>query len=219
MTVADRIGIRSITEVLHFTTNRGLVGILATGHLRSRRKLNSDDYLKSILHQNALVRPEEADHFDKSQDWLDYVNLSISAINESYMRFSSNWAHNAKIWWYVLSFDPVIMTHSGTYFATTNNGYEHCMRDEGERGLEAIFAPTIPRKGSWIARRGGRAAHLPTCQQAELLYPGDISVDFLRRIYVQTSQDSDRARGWLRDFGPNHVEVEINHDVFRGMPN
>lgn len=219
MSIKDLISERGIREILHFTTNRGLVGVLATGKLRSRRKLNSDDYLKNILHQNALFRPEEADNFDKSQDWLDYVNMSISVINASYMRFSKGWAHNSKIWWYVMSFDASIAGDDGVQFATTNNGYEHCLRADGQAGLEAVFGPTIRRKEAWIVQRGRRAAHLPTCQQAELLYPGEVSVDYLRHIYVQTAEDSDRAKGWLRDFGPPHVEVSIREDVFKGSPN
>lgn len=219
MSIADVIAARGIAEVLHFTTNRGLVGMLATGEVRSRKLLNSDDYLKSILHKNAIVRPEAAENFDKKEDWLDFVNLSISAINTSYMGFSRRWPHNQKIWWYIMSFDPAIMTHEGVYFTTTNNAYEHCRREAEEEGLSALFSPSVRRKGNWSARRGSRANHLPTCQQAEVLYPHSLSLDYLRHIYVQSPEDSDRARGWLRDFGPPGVEVSLREDVFRGHPN
>ena len=219
MSVADVIEQRGIGELLHFTTNRGLVGVLATGALRSRRGLNSDDYLKNVLHNNAINRPEEAPDFDKKEDWLDFVNLSISAINTSYMGFSKRWEHNQKIWWCIMSFDPKPMEHEGVYFATTNNAYEHCLRRTGENGLSSLFGSPIRRKGAWTVHRGARANNLPTCQQAEVLYPGSLSVDFLRSIYVQSADDSDRVRGWLRDFGPVGVNVSISEDAFKGYPN
>ena len=219
MSVAEIIRERGITELLHFTTNRGLVGILATEKLRSRRGLNSDDYLQSVLHRNAISRPEAAPSFDKKEDWLNYVNLSVSAINVSYMGFSRSWPHNQDIWWCILSFDPTLMEHEGVYFATTNNGYEHCIRGEGREGLEALFVPSVRRKGTWLASRGSREPKLPTCQQAEVLYPAEVAVDYLRHVYVQTDEDSDRVRGWLRDFGPDSVSVSISESAFRGNSN
>src|SRR3954469_23794344 len=104
MSISEEVKRRGISEVLHFTTNRGLVGILATEKLLSRRRLKEEDYLQFILHNNALVRQEELPHFDKSQDWLDFVNLSISEINSSYFGFSGNWAHNQDLWWCILAF-------------------------------------------------------------------------------------------------------------------
>lgn len=219
MSISEVTKSRGITELLHFTTNRGLVGILASGALRSRRGLNSDDYLKNVLHKNAIVRPEEAQNFDKQEDWLDYVNLSISAINTSYMGFSQRWPHNQEIWWAILSFSADLLDHEGVYFATTNNAYEHCRRAVGEEGLEALFARSIRRKEAWTAWRGSRADHLPSCQQAEVLYPGSVSVDYLKHVYVQSDEDSDRVRGWLRELGPTGVGVSVSTDVFRGFPN
>ena len=192
MTVARIIAARGITEALHFTTNRGLVGVLASGGVKATKSLTQDEYLANILHKNAITRPEEAEDFDKSEDWMDFVNLSISAINTSYMGFSKRWPHNQNVWWCILAFDPVIMTHPGVYFATTNNGYPHCRRASGDEGLEALFAPSIARKAAWRAYRGQRAPNLPTCQQAEVLYPRFLPIEFLRNVYVQAEEDSDR---------------------------
>lgn len=219
MTIEAQIDSRGIEEVLHFTTNRGLVGALATGALLSRRQLPREQYLLHILHSNALTRPEERPYFDKERDWLDYINLSLSEINTSYFRFSGGWPHNQGLWWAILSFDSTIMTHADVYFATTNNAYPYCSRQMGASGFQALFSPTIKRKDGWTAIRGARPAHLPTCEQAEVLYPSRLSLDFLKRIYVRTGEDEDRVRGFLREFDKAEVPVIVGDRKFAGAPN
>lgn len=98
MTIADSVQQRGIAEVLHFTTNRGIIGTLATGALLSRHLLPQEKYLHHVLHVNAASRPESLRDFDKSQNWLDYVNLSISEINRRYFEFSSRWHKDSDIW-------------------------------------------------------------------------------------------------------------------------
>ena len=155
MTTEAIIAERGIAEVLHFTTHRGLVGTLASHALKSRFRLPRDAYLAHILHVNAAVRPEESAYFDKSDNWLDYVNLSISEINRRYFEVSERWHASGQVWWAILSFDPVIMTHDKVVFATTNNSYDQCVRARGADGLSTLFAPVIERKRpSWRAYRG-----------------------------------------------------------------
>jgi len=219
MTIADTIQRRGISEVLHFTTNRGIVGILAMGALLSRQRLREEDYLQHILHVNAENRPESLEDFDKSQDWLDYVNLSISEINRHYFECSSRWHKDADIWWGILAFAPIIMTHDGVFFATTNNVYEHCVREAGNTGFEKLFQERVQRKGDWNANRLLRAAHLTTCEQAEVLYPGKVPVEFLRHIYVREGEHYDQVSGLLQDFDIRNVEVVINPKKFLGCKN
>lgn len=220
MTISEEIQRRGIQEVLHFTTNRGIVGTLAMGALCSRHRLSKEQYLEYVLHVNSANRPEAARFFDKSQNWLDYVNLSISEINRRYFEVSLGWHRDQDIWWGILSFDPCVMTHEGVFFTTTNNSYEpYCDRREGLDGLNLLFQHRVQRKNDWYVQRAGRAANLPTCEQAEVLYPGAISTDFLRRIYVKEGDQQDRARGWLREFGLPNVEVSINPTKFNGCKN
>ncbi|MER9506727.1 DarT ssDNA thymidine ADP-ribosyltransferase family protein [Mesorhizobium sp. M0138] len=210
---------RNITEVLHFTTNRGVVGTLALRSLLSRRRLPTEAYLEHVLHPNAGVRPESSIYFDKSADWLDYVNLSISEINSRFFTVSERWHQNADVWWAILAFDPVIMAHDGVVFATTNNGYPYCQRASTEGGFEALFAPSVRRKSDWKATRGGRPNFLPTCEQAEVLYPQQVSTDYLRRVYVRSGDDVDSISGWLRELGHKGVQVVLDPDKFLGTPN
>lgn len=220
MTIAATITARGIHELVHFTTNRGIVGTLASRALLSRYRLPQEKFLQHILHVNAANRPEAGAFFDKSQNWLDYVNLSISEINRRYFDVSQRWHLGNDVWWCILAFDPVIMTHSGVVFATTNNSYDRCSRTSGLAGLDALFAPLIHRKSpNWSVRRGIRTAELPTCEQAEVLYPEAVPIEFLRRIYVRQEQQHDQASGWLGEFGFPGVEVVLSLRKFDGKQN
>lgn len=219
MTLQEQVEARGITEVLHFTTNRGLVGSLAAFAVLSRRALPSEAYLEHVLHPNARYRPEEAAFFDKSEDWLDYINLSISEINRRFFSVSEGWHQDRAVWWVIMSFDPVLLTHEGVYFATTNNGYPYCERTPGLVGFEKLFSSPIRRKPGWTVGRGNRPPNLPTCEQAEVLYPNRVSTDYLRRIYVRTDDERDIVRGFVREFGHGAIDVEVNPQKFAGNPN
>lgn len=220
MTLEQEILQRNILEVIHFTTNRGIVGTLAKKSLLSRYRLPQEDYLQHILHVNSSVRPEAAAFFDKSQNWLDYVNLSISEINKRYFDVSQRWHINEDVWWGILGFDPIIMTHEGVFFATTNNSYDRCFRQSGTEGFNALFAQRIERKSpSWHVTRNNRPPMLPTCEQAEILYPGEVSTEYLRCIYVKDENCHDIAKGWLREFAILDVDVLISPQKFMGRQN
>lgn len=219
MTVQQIISTRKIRSALHFTTNRGLVGTLAVGCLLSRYRLKDEHYLEHVLHVNSAQRPEAAADFDKSENWLDYVNLSISEINTRFLTVSKRWHNNSNVWWCILDFDSNIMTHDHVFFATTNNSYTLCQRNEGSHGLEALFVDNIQRKERWSVWRESRSPHLPTCEQAEILYPGAVSTEYLRRIYVEEDDHHDMAGGWLQEFDLKGVNVIVSPQKFRGSPN
>ncbi|MEQ8331720.1 DarT ssDNA thymidine ADP-ribosyltransferase family protein [Nisaea sp.] len=225
MSLQSAIAKRGITEVLHFTTNRGLIGSLASQSLLSRPLLGEDAYLRHVLQLNSAVRPEESALFDKTEDWLRYVNLSISEINRRFLDVSRRWHTNHDVWWCILSFDPVIMTHDGVWFATTNNSYDQCQRGQAEDGFGALFAPSIRRKklgnygNPWNVQRFGREASLPTCEQAEVLYPESLSLEHLTTVYVEQDEHHDIAVGWLQDFGYSSVNVSIQPQKFIGRQN
>ena len=216
----EEIKRRGIVELLHFTTNRGIVGTLDSGYLLSRYRVRQEDNLKYILHCNSTNRPEESDFFDKSEHWIDFVNLSISEINRRYFEVSQGWHLNADVWWGILSFDVAAMADDGVYFATTNNSYDYCIRKKGLEGFNGLFAPVIRRKPpSWSACRLRRAEHLPTCEQAEVLYPRELPIRYLRCIYVLDETCHDTVIGWLGEFGHTDVDVQINPQKFQGVKN
>lgn len=215
-TIGEIVERRGIEEVLHFTTNRGLTGSLAEGAVLSRQRLPESKYLEHVYRPNASVR--------KDQAWLDYVNLSISRINTDFFEQSSRWHADRDVWWCAFSFDPVILSHEGVYFASTNNIYTSCQRAPGPDGLEALFAERVERwHGNVVEREDGMPGNWTTCLQAEVLYPGALSTDHLLRVYVATGPHADivsstcdiLAAAEEESSGPaSKIPVVIDADVF-----
>lgn len=210
-TIGEIIAARGVTEVLHFTKgSSGLTGILHVKAVQSRRRLERDDRLSYIFEPNAEFRKDTA--------WLDYVNLSISEINSAFFAASGHW-HKAKgEWWVILSFDPVIMEHPGVYFATTNNFYPSASRAQGALGLDALFANQVAgRYGNPVRRGASLQNYLTTCEQAEVLYPGEVSTTYLRCIYVRNGEDQDDTMAQLETLGHHDIEVKVAPDRFAGI--
>ena len=225
MTIEQAIAERGVEELLHFSTNRGLIGSLHSGHLFSRPLLNEDAYLRHVLKLNATVRPEESFYFDKSEDWIRFVNLSISEINKRFLDVSRKWHNDEDVWWCILAFDSQIMTHEGVWFTTTNNGYDQCCRGQGEVGFNAMFEQKVKRKKvgydgqPWSVIRGTRPKQLATCEQAEVLYPNKLSLDHLRTVYVEEDEHQDMVVGWLKDFDCTDIKVVVQPQKFIGRSN
>lgn len=209
MTVDEIIMQRNITEVLHFTTNEGLLGILYSNALKSRERLPQERQLEYIYKPNAAFRKDAA--------WLDYVNMSISRINHQFFDVSANrWHGHRNIWWCVLSFKPTILSHPGVYFSTTNNMYSGVKRATGARGLLALFADSITQwNGKIIQRSPNSSPNLTTCSQAEVLYPGELSTEHLQRVYVATGEDHDDICGQCAGVCHPSLEVLVLPEIFK----
>ncbi|HVD41097.1 MAG TPA: DarT ssDNA thymidine ADP-ribosyltransferase family protein [Solirubrobacterales bacterium] len=212
--IADIVSRREISEIVHFTTNKGLVGIFGVGAVLSRERLKKEDYLEYVYHPNASTR--------KDEDWLGHVNLSISKINTKYFDHSTRTHAHTDVWWCALAFDPEMLSHEGVFFATTNNIYSRCRRAEGPAGLEALFAERIERwRGNRVTREDQMPDNLPTCYQAEVLYPRELMLDGLLKVYVARGHHADivaSARDILLvpgESGPAHeIPIVIDPDAF-----
>lgn len=200
---------RKISEVVHFTTNRGLLGILLQQECKARALLSEDEYLESIYHENTKWRREDPKY------WR-YVNLSISEPNHSFLRTSSQkWWANEDLFWAVLSFDPVTMTHPGVLFSPSNMGYEGITPVKGLPGAEALFADRVPYGfGRNTPPRGNREPHLPTNPQAEVLYPQAVSTRYLQRICVLTDEDAAKAEAIVSVSGHDEVDIIVDPVTF-----
>jgi hypothetical protein len=206
MTIAEIIDERGITQVLHFTTTKGLLGILACGSVKSRQRLPEDKYLECVYEPNCHIR------FDGY--WLDYVNLSIEAINKKFFSICSTRWH-ADSQWCILSFDPNIITHENVYFATTNNRYTGVARKAGADGLLALYALRIRQwEGQSVTRLHGQSPAEPTCTQAEVLYPGELSIEHLQKIIFSEHEQQDNLAGQLAVLGYGRLHHEVNEDYF-----
>ncbi|MCU6664501.1 DarT ssDNA thymidine ADP-ribosyltransferase family protein [Silvania hatchlandensis] len=210
---------KGISEVLHFTTERGLTGCAGTGLVLSRKALNEEQYLSYIASPVSSERREAQATFNKDEDWLDYINLSISEINTSYFNAAKNWFRGEDRWWCIMAFDSIILTHPKIYFTTTNNIYTSVIRTPGCVGLQAMFVETITRWRGKTVSRNGRQQRLTTCEQAEVLYPNPLDMKFLRSVYVQNPEQAASIHGTLRSFGFLSVNVIICPEKFIGVPN
>lgn len=212
MNISEIVESRKIESIVHFTTNRGSLGVLATRKLKARARLSEDALLKHIFQVNAADRSRDA-------AWHDYVNLSISKINANFFEVSAGaWHKESDFWWCILAFDPVVLAHEGVKFATTNNMYSGVLRAAGESGLEALFDPSIRRwHSSTVTRSASLDQCLPTCPQAEVLYPGEISTDFLKAIYVQTDASADELAGQFAAVAHRPVKIEVRPELFQNI--
>jgi len=179
---------RGVTEVLHFTTTKNLVGILASS-VKCRNLVSADHYVKAVYDPNCANRSGDA-------EWTGYVNASISRINTWMFGSSQRWHTKEEARWVILAFDPVILGHPGVVFTTTNNVYEVCERAEGLEGFKMIFEEGV------VGYRGPITRHsldprYPTDHCAEVLYPVELSLEHLNTIYVQHVEDQDHIHGIL----------------------
>lgn len=210
MTIADEIARRGIESVVHFTTNRGVLGVLATRALKARRRLNDDEQLRHIFQANSATR--------KDVDWIDYVNLSVSRINPGFFSASGNWHRERDFWWCILDFDPHIMTHPGVFFTTTNNIYTGVLRGSGLAGFDAMFLNQISHwNGRFVRRAPDAMDWQTTCVQAEVLYPGEVSTQYLNRVLVRRESDGDELAAQMRVVGHPEVEIVVRPDLFGGF--
>jgi ssDNA thymidine ADP-ribosyltransferase, DarT len=199
-TLAREIGVE---EVLHFTTDKGMMGSLFVRRLLSRSRVQDDPDLAFIC---LPVWPV------KASAWVDYVSLSIHSINlDLWERAVANLPER---WWAILAFDPEILDHDGVWFATTNNIYPACRRGQGADGFAALYEdPVIGRYGV-PCRRAGLPAPQPTDRAAEVLYPEAVDMDHLLRIYVRTPEDRRTIRAWGTAMDVAIPPVEVRPEAF-----
>ncbi len=171
---------KGINEIIHFTTNAGLLGILTEEAILSNAELKESDTLAFIFWQNSEQRKE------RNQKWLNYVNLSVSKLNQEFFSYSEYRHSGEQLFWVILSFSTQLLDDAGIYFATTNNIYPSCIRGEGIDAFNGMFAPSIEGKFQKTFNR--TSTHLSswtTCEQAEILYPNSVPLRYLQKIYVR----------------------------------
>lgn len=201
---------RGISEVLHFTTNHGCLGTLFLKSLKSRARLEGDELVERVFKANAAFRKDTAH--------LDYVSLSIEHINRSFYNVSSNkWHLLEDVFWVILGFDPSILSHDDVIFTTTNNIYTGVTRGRGRAGLESMYQGSVAHWwGKSVVRDGDLPEAWPTCEQAEVLYPGEVPTSFLRRIYTRSVEEQSEVAGFLKATFHDEVEVVVDPRKFEG---
>lgn len=205
------VAARGITEVLHFTTDKGLLGIFATGAVLCRDLLDNEKYIVEIYTPNCNNRLKDA-------HWTGYVNLSISRVNKYMLDRSEEWHSTKDLRWAVLAFDVSLLAHSGVHFTTTNNTYPSLRRGTGVHGLHALFADSVEwgYYGCHKSRDPGMPDAWTTDPQAEVLYPERVSVGLLRALYLREPEHIDHVAGLMSIFSTvPHVPILHKPEVFQ----
>jgi hypothetical protein len=211
MTIDEVIQKREISELLHFTTLKGLLGVLGSKKILSREFLKQEDLLEHIANFNT---PKVMD-----KGWEGYVNISISEINRRLFDISINKWDMGKNKWVILGITPEIMKHEGVIFATTNNGYTGVSRDQGADGLEALFAPKVRIYNTGQSEHRGErhSSHNPTCPQAEVLYPKELQTCHLTHIYVMEDEDREDINGYFEFTSHPKIDLMTDPKKFEGF--
>lgn len=172
--VVDLAAARGITELVHFTRLKGLVGILHTSAVKARTHLPADARVKHVYRENAADR-------SRDEQWHGYVNLSVTKINLRMFKSSKAWHPGEE--WVILVFEPEVLGDPGVVFCTTNNAYPVVHRAVGPKGFEQMFRDRIPW-GYYNSYRSryGRSDNETTDPQAEVLYPHELSLDHFRAV-------------------------------------
>ena len=208
MSIDDVVFNRGIKEILHFTTNKGITGMLASGVILPRKRLPEDKHLEHIYEYNCADRSRDA-------AWHGYVNLSITTVNRHLFGISKGkWHRDMDGWWCILAFSPNILSHNGVYFTTTNNMYSGVERYKGTKGLERLFETPITRwSGEIVMRSSTVPNNQPTCGQAEVLYPGELTLNYLKTLYVSDSLAAAALESILELYSCS-VDVVERPDLF-----
>ncbi|HTF95489.1 MAG TPA: DarT ssDNA thymidine ADP-ribosyltransferase family protein [Cellvibrio sp.] len=209
--IEEAIRMREIEEIVHFTTLNGLIGILDSRFLRSRQRIADDFRLEFVLKLNSPIR--------RDPEWLDYVNLSITNINTEFFEISSQKWHQ-DVGWIIMSFDPEVLTHDGVTFTSTNNVYhKSVLRGVGVAGLNMMFLPEV-EWGYYGAKKRRTKNHRPqdtTDIQAEVLYPAEVSIEHLRKVYVSCNDDQDNVCSIATALGVMTFDVVVEPEKFEVM--
>ncbi|WP_350431353.1 DarT ssDNA thymidine ADP-ribosyltransferase family protein [Shewanella sp. H8] len=200
---------RGIDEIIHFTTNEGLIGILHSEFLLPNARLKEENTLEFIFSQNSEQRKE------RDKKWLDFVNFSITKVNHEFFSYSQQRRRSQTIFWVILSFSIKILNDDKVVFTTTNNIYPSCTREPGLIGFDKMFSESIV--GKFQVNMLRTEHHLPswtTCEQAEVLYPDGCSISHLLKIYVRNEDNKHSVKGILAALNKDY-DVVIAPDMFK----
>jgi ssDNA thymidine ADP-ribosyltransferase, DarT len=194
---------RGVSELLHYTTQKGIHGTIASSALLSRAQLEQEEYL-------ALIREPVWPRRDAP--WIDHISLSVTTINDDL--FWRSRSHFPLLWWAVVTVSPTVLDDAGVVFTTTNNIYPSVRRGEGVDGFEAMFADEVVGRYGVVHTRAGLPDAQPTDRAAEVLYPQRIETGRIQAIYVMEPDHKHMILGWCAALDHQDIPVEVRPDAF-----
>lgn len=202
---------RNINEIIHFTTNVGLVGIFSQNGILPNSELKDESTLAFIFQQNSETRKE------KNKNWLKYCNLSITKPNHEFFSYSKYRWREQDMFWAILSISPDILTHDDVFFTTTNNIYPSCIRGKGVESLELMFSDSIEGKfQKTFTRTPTHQKSWTTCEQAEILYPNKLDIKYIQKIYVENDLEKFSVCAQLYSMNKK-IEVIVKPEIFNNL--
>jgi hypothetical protein len=194
---------RGVRELVHYTTQKGIHGTIASKALLSRAQLDQEEYL---AHIREPVWPR------KDPEWIDHISLSVTTINDDlFWRSRSHFPH---LWWAVIAVSLAVLDDAGVVFTTTNNIYPAVRRGEGSDGFEAMFADEVVGRYGIVHTRAGLPDAQPTDRAAEVLYPQRIETGRIQAIYVMEPDHRNMTLGWCAAHDHQDIPVEVRPDAF-----
>lgn len=213
---------RKIGRIVHFTSIKNLIGIFKNGKLLSRMMLESSN--------------GEWFHANDSNRWdghLNYINASIERINVFLFNEMVKRGEEQEVDlkpWCILEIDPICLEKRDVLF-TVDNAASRFIRKCGTRGgldgLSKMFAETVMTgrqfEGYTLIRKIPRSSTLPlnwtTTPQAEVLLPGELSIQLLDGIVFQSEDDKKKAIDRLNECGvvvPKDIPFRVDKWMFEG---
>jgi ssDNA thymidine ADP-ribosyltransferase, DarT len=203
VTPSEAAARRGVRELVHYTTQKGIHGTIASKALLSRAQLDQEEYL---AHIREPVWPR------KDPAWIDHISLSVTTINDDLFRRSRS--HFPYLWWAVIAVSPAVLDDAGIVFTTTNNIYPAVQRGEGSDGFEAMFADEVVGRHGVVQTRAGLPDAQPTDRAAEVLYPQRIETGRIQAIYVMEPDHRPTILGWCTALDHLDIPVEVRPDAF-----
>jgi len=111
--VAARARVRGVTDIRHYTSERGVMGSIMRGRLLTRDRVEADPELAFIF---------EGVWDRRDPKWTDHISMSVSRINLDLHERSRR--RLPDYWWAIMAFDVAILDEPEVVFTTTNNVYD-----------------------------------------------------------------------------------------------
>lgn len=188
--IHDFIAQRGITRLVHFTPFINVLGIYEEKYVFPVEMIK--ERAKGFLLDYIQFNDE-----NRHDGRRNCINLSIQRINYFlFKRFLEKFSCDL---WCILEINPYIMEQQGVEFTIANAASSYVKQygvKSGLEGLRDMFADNL-NTGKRIERRVGIPNNCPTSRQAEVLYPGAISISNITGVVVQCEEHYERVKAAL----------------------
>lgn len=209
---------REITELIHFTSTRGLEGIFKARHILSRFELENSNFVDDneiLFNSNDTFRMEGK----------NYINLSVSKPNKSlFNRFKHRKESDPTIGWCILKINPHVLLDDNLkcFFSITNAANSAAKNDYGIKSdvesFKKMFNDEVVVKNSYGSKtysRFGLNKNQTTDNQAEILVEGKIPFKYINAICFETEHEKIRTSNIWSYLNLDNSKFEVDGEIFK----